>query len=362
MFNLLAHTHQAKLTASSRDGLEIPQRDVAGMEPTPLLKSNSTRLHPIWQPVLPFAFVSDMAGRWHSKEFQDMSASTPAPIPVSDLPICAGILACGVCVLLSCAVVFALLGNMSGGYFIDLAANHPVFISNTRALERDHGWRGLCIEANPRYWTLIRAVRQCTLVGVAVSDTEATVRFVDEKKGGMGKLATASMYHSVQMRQRVNGEFATRTLPFSQVISSMQNVPHTIDYMSLDVEGAEVSAMSSFPFASHQISLMTVEWVKRTKQETSSFQKMMKTHGYQFLCRNKNDHLWVHNGTRLSAQATSWIVACRDGTPDCAGISCALRFGERFTYDCDVKQCYERKDHSGSNVEGVQYSTFPKIG
>ena len=33
-------------------------------------------------------------------------------------------------------------------YFVDLAANHAIYLSNTRSLERDHGWEGTCIEAN----------------------------------------------------------------------------------------------------------------------------------------------------------------------------------------------------------------------
>ena len=32
-------------------------------------------------------------------------------------------------------------------YFVDLAANHPVLLSNTRALERDYNWKGVCIDA-----------------------------------------------------------------------------------------------------------------------------------------------------------------------------------------------------------------------
>jgi hypothetical protein len=32
------------------------------------------------------------------------------------------------------------------GYFVDLAANHATFISNSFTLERDLGWNGLCIE------------------------------------------------------------------------------------------------------------------------------------------------------------------------------------------------------------------------
>ena len=44
----------------------------------------------------------------------------------------------------------ALLTDYKPGFFIDLAANEPILHSNTRALERDYGWRGICIDGNQK--------------------------------------------------------------------------------------------------------------------------------------------------------------------------------------------------------------------
>lgn len=41
-----------------------------------------------------------------------------------------------------------LLRRQKGGFFLDLAANEPVVLSNTRTLERDFGFKGICIEVN----------------------------------------------------------------------------------------------------------------------------------------------------------------------------------------------------------------------
>ena len=41
-----------------------------------------------------------------------------------------------------------MFNRQQGGFFVDMAANDPYFISNTRGLEK-HGWNGLCIEGNP---------------------------------------------------------------------------------------------------------------------------------------------------------------------------------------------------------------------
>jgi hypothetical protein len=49
-------------------------------------------------------------------------------------------------------VISKLLKGKRNGYFVDLAANDAVQISNTYALETFFDWDGLCIEPNPEYW------------------------------------------------------------------------------------------------------------------------------------------------------------------------------------------------------------------
>eukprot|EP01079_Euglenida_sp_SAG-EU17-18_P004375 gene4375-4639_t len=54
-------------------------------------------------------------------------------------------------------------GSKKAGFYIDLASNDAVALSNTLMLERDYQWRGVCIEANPTYfWKL--ASRKCHVV------------------------------------------------------------------------------------------------------------------------------------------------------------------------------------------------------
>lgn len=49
------------------------------------------------------------------------------------------------------SVVFNGCISQGGGYFVDIAANDALEMSNTVSLEQNYGWRGLCVEANPRY-------------------------------------------------------------------------------------------------------------------------------------------------------------------------------------------------------------------
>lgn len=113
-------------------------------------------------------------------------------------------------------------------YFVDLAANEAIELSNTYALERAHGWRGVCIEANPRYHSALRQYRTCNVVAAAIADEERQYEFTD--KGAWGGLSGANGTDVTgdQTSFRVGG------LTFRRVLKEL-DVPLVIDYLSLDV-------------------------------------------------------------------------------------------------------------------------------
>ena len=81
--------------------------------------------------------------------------------------------------------VAQILGGARKGFFVDLAANQPVTLSNTRTLERDFGWQGLCIDGNSGLVPELAMRRKCSVVQAIVSDTPDTPvtfrRFVHAK-------------------------------------------------------------------------------------------------------------------------------------------------------------------------------------
>ena len=144
-------------------------------------------------------------------------------------------------------IVSYLLGCIRGGYFVDLAANDAIVHSNTAGLEATFGWQGLCVEPNPTYWAGF-GQRRCKLVGAVVTkeDNEMVQFMFDGVRG--------------TMRGARNGQ--RKQLPSLSMRTLLLSVdaPKTIDYMSLDVEGAETSVMQGFPFdAGFTIRVLSVE-------------------------------------------------------------------------------------------------------
>ena len=68
------------------------------------------------------------------------------------------------------------------------------------------------------------------------------------------------------------------------------HAPAVIDYLSLDIEGAEAFVFSTFPWDEFTFLVMTVE------RPVKELQDAFTAHGYHYLCDHGayGDQLWVH--------------------------------------------------------------------
>jgi Methyltransferase FkbM domain len=176
------------------------------------------------------------------------------------------------------------------GFFIDLAANHYMDMSNTYPLEQaPYEWKGLCIEANPKYWTNLTFYRDCQVVGAVVGKNRMqAVNFSFDLWGGVGGGIVGADYDNKE--DNVHSRVQLYTVPLQEVFER-HNVPAVIDYLSLDVEGAEHFIMDSFPYDNYRIQIMTVERPK------SMFHTIVEAHGYVCLATISDfgETLWVHS-------------------------------------------------------------------
>jgi Methyltransferase FkbM domain len=189
-------------------------------------------------------------------------------------------------------VILALLRNKTGGYFIDLASNDATILSNTYRLERYHGWKGICMEPNPIYWSNLTSLRRCSVVGAVVGNEERMhevyFRFDAKIQGG---ITGAAFDNGIQFRGVSVPKY---TVPLAEVLQRFQ-APKYIDYLSLDVEGAEEYILQHFstwqPKDGYTIALMTVERPKRT------LEKLLESRGYVMLRKvtHWGETLWAHS-------------------------------------------------------------------
>jgi len=171
-------------------------------------------------------------------------------------------------------------------YFVDLASNDAISLSNTFKLEQQ-GWDGLCIEPNPVYWFRL-AHRNCTVAGAFVGGREdlqeVEVSLSNKEVGGIvgGEFDNNGRGSSSKTEKRF-------TVSIQSLFETF-HVPSTIDYLSLDVEGAEELIMKDFPFDNYTIHFATIE------RPNLKLQSLMKEHNYHFVIQlvSWGETLWVH--------------------------------------------------------------------
>lgn len=151
------------------------------------------------------------------------------------------------------------------GYFIEIGAADGVSLSNTFLLEQRYHWRGLCIEANPLFFKDLKRIRSATCLNICLDSEVGEVDFLLRRfVGGIVDTDTDNKSEYFVSGNKDIVKMKTNTL--SSILIS-ENVPSVIDYLSIDVEGAEERILSKFPFDKYKFKCMTLERVSSKLKE-----------------------------------------------------------------------------------------------
>jgi hypothetical protein len=180
------------------------------------------------------------------------------------------------------------------GYFVDLASNDALWASNTLMFERNFGWRGLCIEGNHYYWYRLAFRVNCTVIGAIVGQQDGEERNIalsfDKGQGPFSGIAGKDFDNKGARNAVLRYTITLETL------LRMNNAPKVVDYLSLDIEGAEYFVLERFPFHEYTFKTMTIE---RPKEQ---LRKLLEQNGYKlvhrFLGKKRKsfelDTMWAH--------------------------------------------------------------------
>jgi hypothetical protein len=157
-------------------------------------------------------------------------------------------------------------------FFVDLAAHDATQMSNTKSLEDQYGWTGLCVEGNAEFMHSL-SHRECTVVWAVVADvTGRNFEFVGHpngnEDGGLGGIVS----------NETDNKFTTKgkrkNITAVSLIDILDNfhAPKVIDYLSLDVEGAEDLVLSPKVLQAYTFLTMTIE---RPSKKLKSLLKRM---------------------------------------------------------------------------------------
>ena len=108
-----------------------------------------------------------------------------------------------------------------GGVFLEVGAHDGLEISNTLFFERERGWTGLCVEADPLPYEKLKVNRPAVRsYNFAAGENEGTMPFIQvhgTERMHSGPASTARLYDLDKHLKKMNGSRRTIDVPVKRL-------------------------------------------------------------------------------------------------------------------------------------------------
>ena len=184
------------------------------------------------------------------------------------------------------AWVLEQLDYKRNGYFVDVGAGTPIELSNTYILETQYGWSGILIEPYKPFFDQLVEVRSAICDNSCVYSDVQSINYI-HTTGGYGNTLEPFRY-KISANVQHSEQITTVTLTS---LLQKYSAPTIIDYLDIDVEGAELDVLKSIDFTTYSFRTITVE----DNRQKDQIMKLLHPHGYRL---NK----WVHENSYITKE------------------------------------------------------------
>lgn len=169
-------------------------------------------------------------------------------------------------------IIHRLLKNKKNGLYVDVGANDPTVISNTRYFY-ERGWRGINIEPHPHLFKKIQENRPEDInlnLGIASDEGELTYYQINETNGTAGSTFDKSVAEErIKQGYEISEEIKMPVKPLHYLFE-VHLGNREIDFMSIDTEGFDLEVIKSNNWSMYRPKIVVVETVNN-KQEIVEF-------------------------------------------------------------------------------------------
>jgi len=189
------------------------------------------------------------------------------------------------------------------GVFIEIGGYDGITGSNTYFLEKNLYWDGIIVECNPNLVEKCKANRNCYMCDKALykKDNDLVCFIIpmgDEILGGKEQLGAIKedikpeSIVAFEKSYRTKNEIYVKTININTLLSE-RNI-YSIDYVSIDVEGAEYSILETWDFNRHKVKFLTVEHGNITSYK-NKINNLLTSKGFKLHRHNKWDDEYIYN-------------------------------------------------------------------
>ena len=172
-----------------------------------------------------------------------------------------------------------------GGFFVDIGGNDPVSINNTYFFEKSRGWKGLAFEPITTQREKWKISRKTECLPYALGSRTGEAEFCEYDAHYMSGFSDEVDYNGT-----VKSHYSVPVRRLADILEE-RGIKH-IDFISLDVEGAEMDVLRGIDFSKVEIDCFTIENNKGWDRE-KRLRKFMIDAGYKIKAKLWLDEVWV---------------------------------------------------------------------
>lgn len=177
------------------------------------------------------------------------------------------------------------------GFYVEIGAWNGYKKNSTIVLER-LGWDGVCVEPTPASFAELRRNRTCRCLNVAVFDHVGEIDFVifPDRPEWNGIQQTFDQAHAKKAQEKYNQRPEIIRVPC--VTWAELALPRRIDYLQVDVEGAELKILDQVPWSQVDIGFICLE-DNASLSGDMTYRNYMSDLGYKILRQERQDFLYT---------------------------------------------------------------------
>lgn len=171
--------------------------------------------------------------------------------------------------------LFALLASdfKSGGFFIEIGATNGIKLSNTWILESHFNWRGILVEPARVWHSALSQNRKSAIETRAVwRESGEQLDFIEASV-----LSTVKGMESQDDHGRSGKEYKVDSLSPRDLLM-IHKAPPTIDFLSIDTEGSDLTILTAFPFDEYLVDCICVE--HNYSENESKIETLLEERGF----------------------------------------------------------------------------------
>jgi len=187
------------------------------------------------------------------------------------------------------------------GIFLDIGAFDGIDFSNTFYLEKELGWKGICVEPNPIVFKQLVENRDCICINACISNEIGLKKFLAVTGYGIMLSGLTDFIDQEHLRRiddgiaKYGGEKTIIEVDSLPITNILENQSITlIDYCNIDVEGGEMSVLKSIDFLKVTIKVFTIENNNNGKEVNN----LLKSFGYRLITKLGADEVYELNSRR----------------------------------------------------------------